>query len=349
MSVDLIELQDSARQVLGSEEVCAPEDATWSQLAELGWLMVAVPEELGGLGLNAQGPVVLQAELGRKLAAAPYLPAVLAIEAFCASGHAERESWLERLMSGEFVAAPLADGSLNIEQAGDGFVVSGTAVAVQSADKAGHLLVWSAEAACVVLVSLDQPGVTVTARKSWDETRRLFDVECSSVEVDSTLIIDRGDGAAELCRRLATLRDFALAADAVGGAAALLELTVEYLQTRRQFSRPLAMFQALKHRCADLKALVAGAEALLLDSMARCADDLGSEAAALKGEGAKLLACDMFRRVAEEALQLHGGIGMADEHPCHLFLKRALLSEHLGRGVGRYEDDLAAGLLNAGA
>lgn len=350
MSFDLTELQESARQVLSGERVSVPEEATWTQVAELGWLMVAVPEELGGLGMNAQGPVILQTELGRKLSGAPYLPAVLAIEAFCGSDHAEREAWLERLMSGEFVAAPLADGSLKIAQAdGNGFAVSGTATAVQSADKAEHLLVWDAQSQCVALVALQQRGVTVTPRHSWDETRRLFDVVFDSVQVEGQWILASGDRAASLARRIATLRDFGLAADAIGAAGILLELTVEYLQTRRQFGRPLAMFQALKHRCADLKALVTGADALLQSHLTRCVDDLGSESAERLGEGVKLLACDMFRRVAEESLQLHGGIGMADEHPCHLFLKRALLSEHLGRGLSRYENDLAAALLNPAA
>lgn len=349
MSFDVTELQESARQVLSGETVSVPEASTWTQVAELGWLMVAVPEELGGLGMNAQGPVVLQTELGRKLSGAPYLSAVLAIEAFCGSGHAEREAWLERLMSGEFVAAPLADGSLKIAPTGSGFTVSGTATAVQSADKAEHLLVWDEPGQCVALIALEQSGVTVAARHSWDETRRLFDVAFDSVQVEEALVLARGDAAAALARRIATLRDFGLAADAIGAAGMLLEMTVEYLQTRRQFGRPLAMFQALKHRCADLKALVTGADALLQSHMAQCVDELGSERAELLGEGAKLLACDMFRRVAEESLQLHGGIGMADEHPCHLFLKRALLSEHLGRGLSHYENDLAAALLNPAA
>lgn len=347
MSVDFIELQESARQVLSGETVSVPEDGTWAQVAELGWLMVAVPEELGGLGMNAQGPVVLQTELGRKLSAAPYLSAVLAIEAFCASGHDGREAWLARLMSGEFVAAPLADGALTIEPAGDGFTVSGTATAVQSADKAEQVLVWSEQ--CVALVSLQQAGVSVVPRNTWDETRRLFDVTLSSVAVAADAVLASGEAAVTLARRVVTVRDFGLAADAVGAAAMLLELTVEYLQTRRQFGRPLAMFQALKHRCADLKALVAGADALLQSHLAQCVDELGSERAEHLGMGVKLLACDMFRRVTEESLQLHGGIGMADEHPCHLFLKRALLSEHLGRGLGRYENDLAAALLHPAA
>jgi alkylation response protein AidB-like acyl-CoA dehydrogenase len=141
----------------------------------------------------------------------------------------------------------------------------------------------------------------------------------------------RGVEAQALSRRLATHRDFALAADAAGGAAAALEMTVEYLKTRRQFGRPLALFQSLKHRCADLKMRVAAAEALLADHLARASAAPDSAEAETLGKAAKMFAAAAYATVTEEALQLHGGIGMTAEHACHLFLKRALLDEQLGR------------------
>jgi alkylation response protein AidB-like acyl-CoA dehydrogenase len=144
-------------------------------------------------------------------------------------------------------------------------------------------------------------------------------------------------------------RDFALAAESVGGAAAILERTVHYLGDRQQFGRPLAMFQALKHRCADLKAQVEAASALLQDGLAKGADGDGafaySPATAAAAQAAKLLAATVYATVVEEALQLHGGIGMTSEHECHLFLKRAMLDEHLGRGRDAYAPLLAAGHL----
>jgi alkylation response protein AidB-like acyl-CoA dehydrogenase len=167
--------------------------------------------------------------------------------------------------------------------------------------------------------------------------------------LEEKLTLARGAAAQALTARVATQRDFALAAEAMGGANALLELTVDYLNTRMQFGRPLALFQALKHRCADLKALTAGAQALLSDSLDRMGvhtDDDGLAAGAeLMGKQVKLLASAAYARVAEEALQLHGGIGMTSEHVCHLFLKRAMLNEHLGRAQDHYEADLAAQLL----
>jgi len=167
----------------------------------------------------------------------------------------------------------------------------------------------------------------------------------ADVEVDPGLVVARSDRAEGIARRLSVLRDFGLASDAVGGAGALLEATVEYLQTRRQFGRPLALFQALKHRCADPKAITEAADALLIDGLDRVGElarDSDSLARGdLMGRAVKQLACTAYMTVAEEALQLHGGIGMTSEHECHLFLKRAMLNEHLGRQQGCYDVGIA--------
>jgi alkylation response protein AidB-like acyl-CoA dehydrogenase len=102
-------------------------------------------------------------------------------------------------------------------------------------------------------------------------------------------------------------------------------MTVDYLKTRRQFGRPLAMFQALKHRCADLHAMISATDSLLwTPSSAVAILDPLSLAGALKSQAASV-----FHTVAEECIQLHGGIGLTAEHPCHLFLKRALLNASL--------------------
>jgi alkylation response protein AidB-like acyl-CoA dehydrogenase len=103
----------------------------------------------------------------------------------------------------------------------------------------------------------------------------------------------------------------------------MLDLTVEYLKMRRQFDRPLAMFQSLKHRCADLRIQIGAAEALL---WSRAKD----EGASVTDFGAlKAHAAEVYRWVVEEAIQLHGGIGLTEEHQCHLFMKRAMLNLQL--------------------
>ncbi len=341
MTPELAELRDSARQVLAAEGLAAAEDKTWSLALDLGWLLVAVPEAQGGLGQGLVGACAFHAEIGRSLCAAPYLPAMLAIEAVVHSG---REDWIERLASNDFVTAALVDSELTVT---DGRMISGSTGAVPSADRASHMLVSSAAGDCVALVDLQQPGIDARHRQTWDTTRRLFDLRFDQVALDPALVLARGDDARVLNCRLATHRDFALAADAVGGAAAALDMTVEYLKTRRQFGRPLALFQALKHRCADLKVRVAAAEAMLADSLGRVGADVDSAATETLGKAVKRFATSAYAAVTEDMLQLHGGIGMTAEHACHLFLKRALLDEQLGRRCS-YELDVADALLRVG-
>lgn len=341
MNSEIKELHESARQVMDGLGLAADEQSTWPTIAELGWLMVSAPEELGGLGMGLAGACALQLEQGRGLATVPYLPALLSIEAIVHGELAGKESWLERLTTGEgYVAAPLADSEIKVARNGDAVTLSGLVTTVSSVDRASHVLVATNDVVALVPVASAQ----VTARRTWDETRRFSDLRLDGVAVDKALTLASGAAAKVLTQRLATLRDFALAADAVGGAAAALTMTVDYLQTRQQFGRPLALFQALKHRCADLKALVEAADALLHDNLARVGDALDSAEAETLARAAKQLACSAYAALAEESIQLHGGIGVTEEHPCHLFLKRALLNEQLGRG-DCYAQSLADGLL----
>ncbi|MDP9142788.1 MAG: acyl-CoA/acyl-ACP dehydrogenase [Pseudomonadota bacterium] len=342
MSAELNELRDSARQVLGELGIAADESRSWPHFIELGWLLVAVPEELGGLGQGTAGACAFHAELGRSLATASYASAMLAIDAVCQSVIADRASWIERLTTSEYAATPLASGALVLQAR----TLSGLLSAVPSADRASHVLVTTADGALLALVPLAQAGIERIARPTWDATRRLYNLRFNVVSLDGALILAEGAAAQTLSRRIETLRDFALAADAVGGAEALLAMTVDYLQTRRQFSRPLALFQALKHRCADLKMLTVSAQALLQDKLSRLDGDSNDAAAVNMARIAKLHACKVYAQVAEEALQLHGGIGMTSEHACHLYLKRALLNEQLGQPGGSYELDIADAFLS---
>ena len=189
MNADLIELQQSVRQVLAGRTVAADEHGTWSLLVELGWLLAGVSAELGGLGQGLAGACVLQIELGRRLATVPFLPAALALDAVCQSALADREQWVERLTAGQYVAAPLAESAFDLEQASDGTArLTGLAAGVQSADRASHALVWTSAGDCVALAPLDRAGVTIVARPTWDATHRLFDLRFTGMELDLSLI-----------------------------------------------------------------------------------------------------------------------------------------------------------------
>jgi len=336
MSVEMSELKDSVRRVMVDSGLDASADSIWSQIVDLGWLMVAVPEELGGLGAGVEGACAMHLELGRGLCKAPYMPAMLTLDAICQSELASKEEWLERIFGGEFISVALAQSDVRNFENGLGGTLSG----VLSADSASHLLVWTNDLEHVVLVKMDQPGIELVAKNTWDETRKLFDVQISDLALSNQVSLATGPVAAKLVQRLQGQANLALAADALGGASALLEQTVEHLQTRVQFKRPLAMFQALKHRCADMKANIVAAQAMLFDSISTMQEG------ALVAKANKMLSCDVFADTAEDCLQLHGGIGMADEHPCHLFLKRSLLNVHLSGKSDSYASEIGSRLIS---
>ncbi len=345
MSDDLRDFSDAARQVVQGLGPEANEEQAWSLVAELGWLLTSIPEDCDGLGMGLPGACALLRELGRGVVPVPLLPALMTADALCSVEVPDREAMLERLGSGEdYLAASLA-GSTLVASGEENVLLNGVVEAVPSADRCKQVLVWTESGDAVALVAVGDPGVELQYRETWDASRRLFDVCLQSVAVRPGDLIARGEAAAALLERILTWRDFALASESIGGAAALLQDTIEYLQTRRQFGRPLAMFQALKHRCADLQALVEAAEALLQDGLERVTASNyefrpGSESRRA-GLAAMFMACEAYSTVAEESLQLHGGIGMTAEHSCHRYLKRALLDEYLGMGRENYAIALA--------
>ncbi len=325
MSMPRSELQESARKVLAGARNANPAKA-WQLVVDMGWPSLPVPEELDGLGGDLPAFCTLYGELGRELSGLPLLPSMITAEAVCqATDLPDRQVWIERLTTGHIVTLSLdrQDGATL-----DGRTIAGVLTAVPDADRAGHILVCAKDSPACALVPLDGAGITLSRRATWDETRRLFDVEFDTAPLAETLVLARDEAATRMMQRIQIHLHFALAADCLGGAGAVLELTVEYLKTRRQFDRPLAMFQALKHRCADLKTALTAADALLWRMAGGDGPGLldpSTQAGALKSHTASV-----YRGIAEEAIQLHGGIGLTAEHPCHRFLKRATLNEHLG-------------------
>lgn len=337
MSIDRAELQDAARKAFGEGGLGQDPAAIWDLIVEMGWLGMTVPEKLGGLGLGAEAQGVIHFELGRILAPGPIAAHMMVIDALAKSG---QQTLLERAVAGELMTA-----SLRFSTIADSATLSGKLVAVPDADKASELLVVTNGR--VLLLPIGTTGVSIAERPLWDKSRRLFDVTLNGVNADAAVELAGSNTADDLVASLKAHLLFAIAADSVGGAEAALEISVEYLKTRKQFDRPLAMFQALKHRCADMKTILAGAEALLWThaSGGRTAPvKQPVKAGALKAHAARV-----YHAITEEMVQLHGGIGLTEEHQCHLFLKRATLNESLGGSADHWEEkagrQIAAALL----
>ncbi|SCW99108.1 Acyl-CoA dehydrogenase [Pseudomonas sp. NFACC15-1] len=360
---DLIEreaLSDAARKVLFARQDRNRllKDPAWAALneaallkvsAELGWLGLCVPEQYGGLQQPFNALATLYGELGRALAGPCVMAAAIGLELLSQSATSPAVSELiEEIIFGQKLALSVGNGRMAIDVSvhGASLLLNGSVHELLGAGQATHLLIPIAQAQpALALVSIDHPGISLVARKSWDLTRaQVFEVSFDQVELSGDALILQGPAAKDAMLRAAAHFDLALACDAIGGSEQILGETLAYMHTRTQFGRSIASFQALKHRCADLATDIEVARALV-DASCEGDDELASWRT--QAASCRLLAGAVYRRVSEESVQLHGGIGFTWEQPCHLFLKRARLNDALGGSAAQRKDQAARHMLAA--
>ncbi|MEZ7125976.1 acyl-CoA dehydrogenase family protein [Nonomuraea sp. AD125B] len=284
----------------------------WKTLAgEIGVAGLLIPEELGGAGAGPGEAGVVLEELGRAVAPVPFLTsAVLATRALLPT----RDALLGELAEGRrtaalavsFAASPYRP-QRGSEVRAEGGRLSGTVTGVAGADVADVLLV----PVDGELYAVEAAAAQVTAVPSLDLTRPVATVTFDRAEA-------RHVGACDLAAVL-RLGAALLASEQLGVAEWCLETTLGYVKERHQFARPIGSFQAIKHRLADLWLDVVRARAAARNAVA--------DPSAVSVAVAQAWNAGVAVRVAEDALQLHGGIGMTWEHPVHLYLKRAKSSE----------------------
>ena len=314
---DLLADHCDAPGVIARTESDAPHDlAAWKALADgMGLAGLLVPEDRGGQGATHREAAVVLEELGRAVAPVPYLTsAVVATEALLACD--AEGGLLAELASGRRIGALAV--ALNVAPGGAYKVVRhedgalhGELTAIADAAAADALLIPADDGG---LYAVDASAVTVTPQVSFDLTRPL-----ATVTLDGAPGRLLGDAEPAVHRALRAGAGL-LASEQLGLADWTLTETVRYLKERKQFNRPVGGFQALKHRLAQL-----WLEVVNLRAAARnAADALATgEDADVAVAVAQAYAASVAVHAAEEALQLHAGIGMTWEHPIHLYLKRA--------------------------
>ncbi|MBS0374014.1 MAG: acyl-CoA dehydrogenase family protein [Proteobacteria bacterium] len=333
--------------------------AVWKELADLGFLALNVPEADGGLGAGPVETMLVSMVVGEGLLVEPFLSsAVLATRTLATLGSAEqRARWLPKLAGGELIATLVLeagygrDGHDAIRAAGDagGWELSGRVPVVYHAGIADLLLVAASTGAtpgepdAVFAVPAGAPGLHLASCTTVDG-QVAADVELRGVRVEKSA---RVGGDARL--GLAAVVDyglFALCAEAIGALDRTLATTVEYTKTRNQFGGPIARFQALQHRMVDMLMRIEQARSLVYLAASRC-DDADGEERERALSAAKVLVADAARFVGQQAVQLHGGMGVSDEVAISHYFKRLLAAEiRFGSSdahLGRYERRLSAG------
>jgi alkylation response protein AidB-like acyl-CoA dehydrogenase len=319
-------------------EGVAFDPAWWQRAAELGWASLLVPEELGGGSVSGDGVAdlaLLAEQAGRTVAPGPLHPVsvVLAGLTEAPEGH---EALIESLVSGETVASwavyePGKDWlptepTLTATQTADGFRLDGVKDRIEAGAESGVLLVTAALDGAVrqFVVPADTAGVSVEAQRSLDMVKRYARVRFDGVEVDAAAVVGSAEQTAAVIERQRQIALLLQCAETVGILDAVLTMTNQWLLDRYSFGRPLASYQALKHRFADMKmwfeaarATTAGAAAAVGQRSSE-APKLVSVAKAYVGERAPV--------ILQDCVQLHGGIGVTWEHDLHLYLRRAALN-----------------------
>ena len=322
----------------------------WQKIVDLGWTAMAIPENYGGLGLGYLELCIIAEELGRSLAPVPFSSSVyLATEALKAWGSEEqKQNYLPKLAAGELIGTLATSeglGAPDIAIQVNGGKVQGSKLPVPDGDIADFAVMIANDKdgnARLYLVDLTATGVTRTTLTSMDPSRSQARLELDGVPVQP--LGDEGAGLEEL----AVLLDKAavlFAFEQIGGGQAALDMGMAYTKERYAFGRPVASFQAIKHKFADMFVALElarsnayyGAWALSCD-----APDLPLAAAT-----ARVGATDACYLITKENIQAHGGMGFTWEFDCHLYYRRAqLLSSVIGTQP-QWKEKLATRLLQA--
>jgi len=329
--------------------------ATWQGLAELGLLAAPLSGENGGLGGGGVDVMVVMEEIGRALAVEPYLASVVLSAGLIEDlGSAEQQqTLLPPLVAGERLFAfahgepaaryELAQVETRAERQGEAWRLSGRKAVVLNGDSADALLVSARTQGApddefgigLFLVAAAAQGVTRRGYPTIDGYR------AAEIDLDGVSGDPLGDtaGAFPAIERAAARAVVALTAEAVGAMQVVCDGTLDYLKTRKQFGVPIGSFQVLQHRMVELRMALEDARSLTILAAARLAGErLERERAVSAAQAGVGRAA---RRVAEDSIQMHGGIAMTWEYPLSHYCKRLVMLDHLFGDIDHHEERFA--------
>ncbi len=316
---------------------CLWDKKLWKQVSELGWPALAVPDEVGGIGMSVVAVAGLIEEAGRAAYPSPLNATINATYVLNACKTDAANTALGQIEEGGTISLAMTNKQGSWEPAdtdvkasgSDGATLDGTAWFVQDAGKVDCFLVKAASDAGVGLyvVAADAPGVTIVPDSIIDLTRDQAHVEFKSVKVEAASVAaeaGKGDGALEAALpAILTM----IAADMCGAGEWQLQTTAEYARTREQYERIIGFFQAVKHPIVNVMIMIDHARSLVYN--AACAIDHEPEQAALFAHMAKASASDMAEYASSRSVQFHGGMGFTWECFVHLHFKRQLHNQVL--------------------
>jgi len=363
-------LQDSARELLNNE---APVEALrklrddkdplgyspelWKRMVEMGWASIILPEEYGGLDFGFLGLGVVLEEAGRTLSASPLLSsAVVGASALLLAGNdAQKESLLPALAGGELTLALALEETHHHRPThiattatadGDDYLISGNKCFVLDGHSADKLIVVArvsgdndaSEGLGMFLVDSEAQGVT-RLRTIMIDSRNAANITLDKVRVSGSDVLGEAGNAWPVLEQVLDRGRVALAAEMMGYALECFERTVQYLKEREQFGALIGTFQALQHRAAHMQSEIELSRSVLLQALSSVDEE--PDQLPIMASLAKTRLNDMVKLFTNEAVQMHGGIGVTDDLEIGFFLKRARVAMQIFGDSGYHKDRYA--------
>jgi alkylation response protein AidB-like acyl-CoA dehydrogenase len=318
----------------------------WRKLAEQGFTGIIIPEEHGGMGLGRVELILLMEEAGYALLPGPFFSTVAlaapVIDALATA--AQKKKYLEPIAAGQArstVSLVEANGSWDVSSlqlSAGGDKLTGTKLFVTDAAVADFIIVAARNG--VFAVEAKAPGLHIEPMKGMDLTRKIYSVEFKNTPAEKL----GGSGNLNQALNVATA---ALCAEMVGGMQRTLEMTVAYAKTRKQFGKPIAIFQAVQHLCADMYLETESSRSAAYYASWALEENVPDAAAAVSV--AKMYASDASRTVGNRGIQVHGGMGFTWENDIHLYYRRAKATETMLGDATFHRERIARLVIDAGA
>ncbi|KAA1194430.1 acyl-CoA dehydrogenase [Pseudohalioglobus sediminis] len=363
-------LQQSAREFLGdnapvaslralrdSRDPLGYSSQLWQQMAELGWASIILPEEYGGLDFGFTGLGLVMEEAGRTLTASPlFASAVVGASALLLGGsETHKQNLLSQVAAGELTLALALEESphhrptriaTSATADGDGFLLNGCKTFVVDGHSADQLLVVArssgdsngADGLSLFLVPRDAAGVSIQ-RTIMADSRNAANITLEQVRVSAEDLVGELDHGWQVLEPVLDRGRIALSAEMLGIALETFDRTVEYLKEREQFGVLIGSFQALQHRAAHMQTQLELSRSVVLQALSAVDDT--PEQVPLMASLAKARLNQLVKLVTNEAVQMHGGIGVTDDLEIGFFLKRARVAMQIFGDTGFHKDRYA--------
>ena len=331
----------------------------WSEMVKLGWPGILIPEEFGGSNFGVTGIGVILQECAKTLTPSPlFATGVLGAYAITQFGNDEQKSnYLPKIVSGEITIALAIDETSHHEPSktemtakknDSNFILNGKKIFVIDGASADILIVLARTSGVkgdstglsLFILNSDTSGIE-TKKLDMADSRNYANISFNEVIIDASSLLGDLETAGETVESILDIGRIAMSAEMLGNAESAFEITLDYLKQRKQFGALIGSFQALQHRAAEMFCEIELTKSSVMAAM-RAADENSNELQRLSSLS-KTMAGETLHLVSNEAIQMHGGIGVTDEYDIGFFLKRARVAEQIF-GSAKYHTERYANL-----